>query len=148
MRRSNTASITALTVLAEVVDDRVETFDYDAAGRLKHSVDAMGFEESFVYDGVGNKVQFTNKRGATWDYVYDAAGRLTQEITPLVDVTTLAGNLAPNVTPQRLTTDPQVRRAREPHGAPGAGDAGAYDEVRIRRRRTADEDHLSRCRHL
>ena len=70
--------------------DRTTTFDYDAAGRLVHSTDALGHGESFGYDGAGNKRQFTNKNGNTWTYDYDAAGRLVSETAPAVSVVRVA----------------------------------------------------------
>ncbi len=68
--------------------DRTDHFEYDQAGRLVRSVDALQKAEVFSYDGLGRKTSFTNKNGATWTYQYDAAGRLTQETSPQVQLGT------------------------------------------------------------
>ncbi len=94
--------------LVNTTEDQIDMYGYDTAGRLVWSRDAAGNREFYGYDAVGNKTWFTNKNGAsassgdltlqgeaakddnyTWTYVYDAANRLTQEITPKVDVTRL-----------------------------------------------------------
>ena len=89
------ATPTAAEVAAAVVADaneQVNNFIYDAGGRLSSSADAEGFSESYTYDALGNPVSFTNKKGAVWNYVYDAAGRLTSELTPSVEVTSVVDN--------------------------------------------------------
>ena len=69
-------------VSADNTRDRIDTFVYDAAGRLLGTTDSMGKSESYTYDGVGNKTGFVNKAGNQWTYEYDAAGRLVIERTP------------------------------------------------------------------
>ena len=65
-------------------DDRTQRFDYDLAGRLVTSTDALGNTQTFTYDGLGNKLTFVNEKGSLWTYAYDATGRLATETTPAV----------------------------------------------------------------
>src|SRR5581483_6832643 len=67
----------------------INTFTYDAAGRRVSSTDAEGYSERYAYDALGNKISFTNKNGATWTYVYDADRRMTSELSPQVQVTSV-----------------------------------------------------------
>ncbi len=76
---------------------RVNTFVYDAAGRLVQSTDPLGSRESYYYDALGNKTGFTDKKGAFWTYWYDEAGRLTNEFSPAVAVTSSGGSVETNV---------------------------------------------------
>jgi YD repeat-containing protein len=69
---------------------RTTDFDYDAAGRLLNSTDALGKKESYTYDGLGQKRSYTNKKSSVWTYDYDSAGRLVQENSPQVLVTGLS----------------------------------------------------------
>ncbi|PZE12972.1 hypothetical protein DMX10_13465, partial [Pseudomonas sp. 57B-090624] len=62
---------------------------YDAAGQLLSVTDAAGRTESYGYDAVGNRTTLTNKNGDVWTYTYDALNRLTEEITPAVNVATI-----------------------------------------------------------
>ncbi|MCZ8384134.1 LysM peptidoglycan-binding domain-containing protein [Achromobacter xylosoxidans] len=80
------AADVAAVLSADNARDRVDTFVYDAAGRLLGSTDSLGKSESYGYDGVGNKIRFVNKAGNEWTYEYDAAGRLLVERTPLTSV--------------------------------------------------------------
>ncbi|CAN7457579.1 hypothetical protein LJR232_002921 [Aquipseudomonas alcaligenes] len=59
---------------------------YDDAGQLLSVTDAAGRTESYGYDAVGNRTRLTNKNGDVWTYVYDKLNRLTEEITPAVNV--------------------------------------------------------------
>lgn len=67
-------------------DDRVETFRYDAVGRLVGSTDALGFAEGFEFDALGNKVRFIDKLGSVWTYTHDRSGRLLTEVSPEVAI--------------------------------------------------------------
>jgi len=104
------SSTTQLSFLANPSFDpssakQVNSFHYDAAGRLDSSADAEGKTETYGYDQDGNKTSFTNKKGATWNYLYDSAGRLTSEISPLVDITNFdRDTLAPTASTARLET--------------------------------------------
>lgn len=69
--------------------DRTSAYEYDHAGHLLKTTDAMGFTESFTYNSLGQKESFTNKKGATWTYTYDAAGRLETETAPAVEVASI-----------------------------------------------------------
>ncbi|MDH1109947.1 hypothetical protein N5C55_27255, partial [Pseudomonas otitidis] len=62
---------------------------YDDAGQLLSVTDAAGRTESYGYDAVGNRTRLTNKNGDVWTYTYDALNRLTEEITPAVNVATI-----------------------------------------------------------
>lgn len=62
---------------------------YDAAGQLLSVTDAAGRTESYGYDAVGNRTRLTNKNGDVWTYTYDRLNRLTEEITPAVNVATI-----------------------------------------------------------
>jgi len=70
--------------------DQVQRFDYDNAGRLASSVDALGHSESYAYNGLGLKTAFTNKNGDTWHYDYDTAGRMIAETSPQVAMAVIA----------------------------------------------------------
>lgn len=93
------------------VQDRTNTFNYDAANRLVASTDALGYTEQYGYNGLGQKVSFTNKKGATWTYDYDAAGRLTLETAPPSTIyhTVIAGD---HLVPSGATTANLVTRLR------------------------------------
>ncbi|NIQ09743.1 MAG: RHS repeat protein, partial [Gammaproteobacteria bacterium] len=73
--------------------------NYDAAGRLTSTEDALTHKEYYGYDAVGNKIWMTNKKGSgpqdasyTWHYVYDKSGNLLEEITPEITTTRLIRN--------------------------------------------------------
>lgn len=74
------------TPLSISANDRVNTFTYDADGRLVASTDPLGATETYTYDTFGRKTSFTNKLGATWNYEYDADGRLVVERGPETQV--------------------------------------------------------------
>ncbi|MFJ4376524.1 hypothetical protein ACIP1T_28400 [Pseudomonas japonica] len=73
------------------------SYVYDALGRQRFSVDALGYSESYTYDAFGNRSSLTNKNGQTWNYRYDQAGQLLEEITPTVYITRVDGTGWPNV---------------------------------------------------
>lgn len=83
---ANTAAAIADAVV-EAPGDRGKTFQYDAAGRVVSSVDAMGFTESWGFDVLGNKTSYTNAKGAVWTYAYDQRGRMVREVSPQVALT-------------------------------------------------------------
>ncbi|WP_459569053.1 carbohydrate-binding protein, partial [Cupriavidus sp. 8B] len=95
-----TVTAVASALSTNPTTDESNTFNYDAAGRLISSTDALGATETYTWNGVGDKLSYTNKNGATWTYGYDAAGRLTSETSPAVSLTTVGadgnGNLAVN----------------------------------------------------
>ncbi|QSI28274.1 LysM peptidoglycan-binding domain-containing protein [Variovorax sp. RKNM96] len=86
---TNTANTAKAIADAVVIapDDRTKSFQYDAAGRVLSSVDAMGFTEAWSYDALDNKTSYTNAKGAVWTYAYDLQGRMVREISPQVDLT-------------------------------------------------------------
>jgi large repetitive protein len=67
-------------------DVRVESLNYDNAGRLIRKVDGFGQVETYAYDAVGQRISMTNKLGYTWYYDYDADGRMVAERSPAVNV--------------------------------------------------------------
>jgi len=77
----------AAAAKAAAATDQVELFEYNAAGQLVKTTDALGYTESFTFDAIGRKLGFTDKRGAIWSYGYDASGRLVSETAPKVAVT-------------------------------------------------------------
>jgi YD repeat-containing protein len=102
-----TPTMADMAAVATAADTQrqINSFHYDAAGRMDSSTDAEGFTETYAYDAAGNKTGFTNKKGATWTYVYDAAGRMTAEISPQVPVTSVnSTTLAPTTTMTSVTT--------------------------------------------
>ncbi|GAB2731374.1 hypothetical protein GCM10027195_44260 [Comamonas sediminis] len=62
--------------------DRETSYQYDRAGRLIITTDALQGREAYGYDGLGNRISFTNKAGSTWTYEYDKAGRMSAETQP------------------------------------------------------------------
>jgi YD repeat-containing protein len=87
---TSTTAITLLDIKSALGNplpaDRMESYGYDAAGRLHTRTDAYNNTETYEYDGIGRKQSFTNKKNATWTYTYDAAGRIETEITPEVSL--------------------------------------------------------------
>lgn len=71
-------------VVANNAIDQAESYEYNAAGHLVKTTDALGISEQYGHDGIGNRVTFINKKGDTWTYSYDAAGRLKEEVSPVV----------------------------------------------------------------
>ncbi|WP_440534032.1 Ig-like domain repeat protein [Variovorax sp. YR566] len=86
---SGTANTAAAIAAAVVVspEDRSKSSQYDAAGRVLSSVDAMGFTQAWTYDALDNKTSYTNAKGAVWHYEYDLGGRMLREISPQVELT-------------------------------------------------------------
>ncbi|MDQ0086111.1 YD repeat-containing protein [Variovorax boronicumulans] len=83
---ANTAAAIAHAVV-QAPGDRSKSFQYDAAGRVVSSVDAMGFTESWGFDVLGNKTRYTNAKGSVWTYAYDQRGRMVREVSPQVALT-------------------------------------------------------------
>ncbi|WP_229215412.1 DUF4214 domain-containing protein [Duganella sp. CY15W] len=75
----------AATAKANAGTPRVSSFEYDAAGNLVKSTDALGKSESYTYDALNHKITFTNKLNNTWTYAYDSVGHLLLETAPAVD---------------------------------------------------------------
>ncbi|BBB62226.1 hypothetical protein UNDKW_3953 [Undibacterium sp. KW1] len=77
--------------------DQIQSYQYNADGRLIAHTDALNNTERFSYDGLGNRISYSNKIGATWTYDYDAAGRLLSETSPVVSMASVTvdanGNL-------------------------------------------------------
>ncbi len=71
-------------VVANNAIDQAESYEYNAAGHLVKTTDALGFSEQYGHDGIGNRVTFINKKGDTWTYSYDAGGRMKEEVSPVV----------------------------------------------------------------
>lgn len=77
---------TSNAVPAQDAADQVQTYQYNADGRLIAHTDALNKTERFSYDGLGNRISYTNKLSITWTYDYDAAGRLLRETSPIVSM--------------------------------------------------------------
>ncbi|RZA21430.1 MAG: RHS repeat protein, partial [Proteobacteria bacterium] len=58
-----------------------DSYQYDAAGRLRMVTDATGRKSYFYYDKAGRKVAEANYLGEITEYRYDAAGRMVASIT-------------------------------------------------------------------
>jgi YD repeat-containing protein len=73
---------------------RKTTFTYDMAGRLQSQTrgadTAAASTQSWTYDGTGLVKTFTDGNNNLWTYAYDNAGRRTKEISPQVEVATVA----------------------------------------------------------
>ncbi|MDQ3287380.1 MAG: putative Ig domain-containing protein, partial [Pseudomonadota bacterium] len=72
--------------LSGATDVRVTAFQYDGAGQLVRTTDALGNSEQFAYDGAGQRTTYTNRDGHRWTYDYDGAGRQVAEHSPPVAV--------------------------------------------------------------
>lgn len=79
--KPDTRSTPGTAILNDTLD-RVTTYSYDLANRLKKTTDALGAFEEYTYDGMGNRLTFKNKNGDTWTYTYDKVGRMLTEVTP------------------------------------------------------------------
>ncbi|MBI2308441.1 MAG: LysM peptidoglycan-binding domain-containing protein [Rhodocyclales bacterium] len=88
------AEVGALVAAYAETSKQIQSFTYDAGGRLIQSADAGGFVERYTYDANGNRISFVNKKGAEWTYVYDANNRLVSENSPLTTVTSVSETLA------------------------------------------------------
>ncbi|RLL66095.1 putative T7SS-secreted protein [Streptomyces sp. Z26] len=63
-------------IKAELTDDRVLAYAYDALGRRTRRVSPTGAVSTFAYDAAGNETTVTTN-GHTLDFRHDAAGRET-----------------------------------------------------------------------
>ncbi|MDB5874632.1 MAG: LysM peptidoglycan-binding protein [Ramlibacter sp.] len=72
--------------------DRVHSFTYDAAGRVKSNTDGLNHAETYTYDALSSKLTYTNAKSDTWTYTYNAAGRMTRETSPQVTTYTAAAD--------------------------------------------------------
>lgn len=79
--------VTNVSPMADATRDQVTTCGYDDLGRLIWTQDNVtNLRETFTYDLAGNRKTLTNKAGAVWTYHHDALGRLTEEVSPAVNV--------------------------------------------------------------
>ncbi len=69
--------------------DLVYQYEFDAANRKVVVTDPLGNSDVFDKDALGNTTTHTDRNGNAWQYKYDDAERLTVEITPPVDVTSV-----------------------------------------------------------
>ena len=58
------------------------THEYDAAGRRKATINAMGFRTSTEYDAFGNAVKVTDPLGNVGYFYFDKLNRVTMQIDP------------------------------------------------------------------
>ncbi len=103
------AVVTRAAAAANRLQDRMTTTLRDVAGRTLKVTQVYDYRsddavpeatvfEQYTYDGVGNKLTYRNANGDVWTYKYDANGRLTDEISPLVTLTSIA-DLSGTLTP-------------------------------------------------
>lgn len=113
----------------------VTAYAYDAVGQVKSVTDAAGKVESYTYDAVGNKKTLTNKNGAVWNYNYDSLNRLTEEITPAVEVSSITSAGVVSKQTKRLVTSisydalGQVISRTEGRLRTNVGDAANLDDL-------------------
>ncbi|WP_179197415.1 hypothetical protein PWP89_10605 [Stenotrophomonas rhizophila] len=112
--------------LAGIVDVRTTTQEFDAAGRVVASVDALGGVQRYVYDAAGQLVQYTDQNLAVWSYEYDAGGRRITETSPQVTISSVSadGSITTTVRSVVIRSEfdvfGQVTRRTEDAGTPGA----------------------------
>jgi RHS repeat-associated protein len=70
--RNNLASV------VNALNNTIESFSYDAIGRLATKTDALLKSEGYQYDGNGNLTQITDRRGQVRGIQYDARNRPVQ----------------------------------------------------------------------
>lgn len=71
---------------------RLDSQQYDAAGRLSVHTNALGQTERYSYDGAGQLLTYTDAANQVWTYTYNAAGKRTSETSPAVAVATVGTN--------------------------------------------------------
>ncbi|MDZ4297131.1 MAG: hypothetical protein U1A04_02250, partial [Moraxellaceae bacterium] len=116
-------AVTSVNPTANATLDQITTYAYDNLNRLTSTTDALGHVESYTYDKAGNRITLTNKNGDTWHYRYDELNRLTEEITPAVQVSTIS-------TSGVITTQTQLLVTRIEYDA--AGNVTSRSEGRLR----------------
>jgi len=62
---------------------QVSRYNYDTAGNLVQSTDALGNSETSAYDAYGRRISLTNALGARKTFAYDANGNLIKSIDAL-----------------------------------------------------------------
>jgi len=83
--------------------DRITLYNYDDAGRLHETIDALLQSEVYEYDAAGNVTSKTDKKKLVWTYEYDAMNRLTREISPETSITEYANGRWQTVNRQVIT---------------------------------------------
>ncbi|MDP1776907.1 MAG: hypothetical protein Q8K94_09900, partial [Moraxellaceae bacterium] len=116
-------AITSVNPIANAALDQITTYAYDNLNRLTSTTDALGSVESYTYDKAGNRITLTNKNGATWHYRYDELNRLSEEITPAIQVSSIATN-------GQVSTQTQLIVTRIEYDA--AGNVTSRSEGRLR----------------
>ncbi len=66
----------------QLVDERIEEFDYDKRGRLVRTVYQDGTESGSVYDQAGNAVYVTDQLGRVTESIYDSRNRPVRTVLP------------------------------------------------------------------
>jgi RHS repeat-associated protein len=69
-------------------DTVVSLYEYDSAGNLTKTTNALGQSWSYSHNSQGQILSQTNPLGHTWTYAYNAAGQLLSETNPLGQTTT------------------------------------------------------------
>ncbi|MGY8562903.1 hypothetical protein L0938_05715 [Paracidovorax citrulli] len=107
-------------------DVRTTTTEFDAAGRVVASVDALGGVQRYAYDAAGQLLQYTDQNLAVWSYAYDASGRRITETSPQVAISSVSSDGSITTTVRSVVirsefdTFGQVTRRIEDAGTPGA----------------------------
>jgi RHS repeat-associated protein len=71
-------------------------YEYDAANRLVHQIDALGGEQNLSYDDAGNLLSSTDANGHTTSYTYDNMNRTLTQTNPLGDISSWTYDFAGN----------------------------------------------------
>ena len=66
----------------DVESHTLETSEYDYAGRLVKTTNALGQSISYTYDAIGRKLTETDYKGNIVYYTYDALGNLVKQDSP------------------------------------------------------------------
>ncbi|KRG78436.1 hypothetical protein ABB30_03760 [Stenotrophomonas ginsengisoli] len=86
------ATLTAWAAAQPVDQRRLDSQQYDAAGRLAVHTNALGQIERYSYDGAGQLISYTDAANQVWTYTYNAVGKRTSETSPAVAVATVGSN--------------------------------------------------------
>ena len=104
--------------LADTINAAYEaTFDFwDAKSELIKFVDGANHSTFHAYDQAGNQVGLTNRNGNAWQFQFDGANRLTNTVSPLHRVTSVAFN---HQGLPALITDPLGQKTTNSYDAKG-----------------------------
>ena len=66
-------------------DDFVQHTEYDAAGRVTSTTDALGRLTTYEYDTLGRQIRIVGQEGHVTEFTYDARGNLIDQSQKVVD---------------------------------------------------------------